>query len=302
MKTITVLLSIYGNSPFLIDFLKSLQSQSCQEFRLFYRADGYFSMPDELPSLLPDAAAHPDQQHCGVVGSYGKLVADAPESPYYMFADQDDLWHREKIEKTLAAMKQAEEKWGKDTPLLVHSDLRVVSENLSRISDSFVRYQSLATHKTSLKELMLQNNVTGCTVMINKALRDLVSLPSAAVCHDWYIAMTAAAFGRIVFMDEVLTHYRQHDSNVYGAVPLKAFLKKIFRRNSLHERLRLNQKQAAAFAEQFRDKLSPEHTAMLDAWSGNLNESSYLKRIACAWRWGFKKHDWIRTLGMWWAL
>ena len=302
MKPITVLLSIYGESPFLTDFLKSLQEQSCREFQLLCRIDGNFTLPDELNARFPDFMVLADKEHCGVVRSYSKLLASAPESSYYMFADQDDVWHSDKVEKTLSAMKKAEEKWGSSTPILVHSDLHVVTEELSGISDSFIRYQSLDPGKTDLKDLLIQNNVTGCTVMINKALYDLVSVPSNAVCHDWYVALTAAAFGRIVFINDALTEYRQHNSNVYGAVPRKNFIKKFLSRGSLKERLRLTQMQAAVFAEQYHEKLSPRQREMLTAWADNLNEPSYLKRIFCVWRWGFKKHDWIRTLGMWWSV
>ena len=32
----------------------------------------------------------------------------SPSGQYYMFADQDDIWHPDKVEKTLAAMREAE--------------------------------------------------------------------------------------------------------------------------------------------------------------------------------------------------
>ena len=35
--------------------------------------------------------------------------------------------------------------------------------------------------------------------------------------HDWFIALTAAAFGRISFVDRPLTRYRQHEGNKIGA-------------------------------------------------------------------------------------
>lgn len=302
MKPITVLLSIYGNSPFLTDFLKSLQKQSLQEFQVLCRADGEFVIPDELYTLVPGSMALEDNEHRGVVGSYGRLIHEAPESSYYMFADQDDIWHSDKIEKTLSAMKNAEEKWGREMPILVHSDLRVVTEELQKISDSLIRYQSLDAGKADLKDLLIQNNVTGCTVMINKALFDLISVPPEAICHDWYVALTAAAFGKIVFIDSPLVEYRQHSANVYGAVPRKNFVKKLFSSESLKQRLTLTQVQAEAFARQYHDKLSQQQIDMLDAWGSNLKEPFYLKRLFRAWRWGFKKHDWLRSLGMWWAL
>lgn len=302
MKPITVLLSIYGNSPFLSEFMDSLKRQTCREFQLVYRPDGEFPMPDHLHDLLPETSCLSDKAHCGVVNSYSRLIAQAPPSDYYMLADQDDIWHADKIESSLAEIKKAEARWGRETPLLIHSDLRVVSSDLSPISGSLFRYQSLAAEKNGLKDLLIQNNVTGCTVMFNKALRDLAKIPAEAICHDWYLALIAAAFGRIVFIDTPLLDYRQHEKNVYGAVPRQQLMKKLPQKEKLRKRLQETQKQAAHFLEQYREKLTPEQRLYVSAWANNLNETSYLKRISCVWRWGFRKNDWIRTLGMWWAL
>ena len=49
----------------------------------------------------------------------------ADEDSYVCFADQDDVWHPDKMEKTLAAMKKAEKRYGTHTPLIVHCDMRV---------------------------------------------------------------------------------------------------------------------------------------------------------------------------------
>lgn len=299
---ITILLSTYGNSPYLPEFISSLQHQTLKEFQLVYRSDGEDCMPQSLRTLLPGTQKLADESHCGVVGSYGKLITGAPSSDYYMCADQDDVWHPDKLEKTLAAMQKAEAAWGKETPILIHSDLRVVDEKLSCISDSMIRFQSLEPRKSALKELLIQNNVTGCTMMFNRALRDLVSFPSEAICHDWYLALIASAFGKIVFIDESLIDYRQHSANVYGAVPRRRLFEKLFQKKILREKLQATQKQAAAFREQFKDRLTSEELALVSAWAENLHDPSYLKRLFRAWRWGFRKNDLLRTLGMWWAL
>ena len=37
------------------------------------------------------------------------------------------------------------------------------------------------------------------------------------VMHDWWLALVAAAFGTLIFLDTPLVHYRQHDANTIGA-------------------------------------------------------------------------------------
>ena len=85
-------------------------------------------------------------------------------------------------------------------------------------------------------------------------------------------------------------------------MPRKKMIEKIFQRKNLHYRIRLTQKQAGLFAQQFEKQLSEEQLRILKIWFDNLKESNYLKKLFSTWRAGFRKNDWLRTIGMWWAL
>ena len=163
----------------------------------------------------------------------------SPSGQYYMFADQDDIWHPDKVEKTLAAMREAEaaavsgeaeaavseddekaENSACTVPLLVHCDMRVVDEEEQEIAPSYVKYQQMSPERCRLNQLLVQNNVTGGAMMMNEALVRLIlsrPLPRHAVMHDHWIALAAAAFGKVIFLDEALYDYRQHGNNVLGA-------------------------------------------------------------------------------------
>ena len=154
----------------------------------------------------------------------------SPSGQYYMFADQDDVWHPDKVEKTLAAMREAEAAVSEDdekaensactVPLLVHCDMRVVDEEEQEIAPSYVKYQQMSPERCRLNQLLVQNNVTGGAMMMNEALVRLIlsrPLPRHAVMHDHWIALAAAAFGKVIFLDEALYDYRQHGNNVLGA-------------------------------------------------------------------------------------
>ena len=55
---------------------------------------------------------------------------------------------------------------------------------------------------------------------MNRPLRNLIAGHARAeelFMHDWLIALAAASFGRIVFVNRPLTRYRQHEGNVIGA-------------------------------------------------------------------------------------
>lgn len=301
---VSILLSVHGDSIFLKGFLNSLANQSFRDFVLMCRFDGIPSPAIlSLVSGFPFAVVLPDQTHYNVIASYQRLLDTAMESDtkYFLFADQDDIWHPDKIARSVQEIKDAESALPTGSPVLVHSDLRVVDEQLKLIAPSMIQYQSLNPARVSLADLMIQNNVTGCTTVFNRALASLARIPEEAICHDWYLALTAAAFGTIIFLPESTVDYRQHKDNVYGAVPRKGLLRHFLQRQQLHERVRLTQRQAGAFLNHFRSDLSADQARILEDWSHCLTESSYLKRLGTVWKHGFRKNDWLRTLGLWWA-
>ena len=301
---ITILLSIYKDAPFLKDLLDSLEQQTYRNFIVLCRFDGGKDnrKNKDILNKYPFVQILEDESREGITDSYGTLLRSAgTEVPYLMFADQDDVWDPDKVEETLQLMKKTEAEFpGK--PVLCHTDLKVVSEDLKEISPSFQAYQSLNCTKKSFRHVLIQNNVTGCTIMINQALSAITAFPKGVICHDWYIALVASAFGVIAYHDRPLISYRQHSGNYYGAVPRKQLFAGIFAKHHLRMKIHATMIQAETFLNQYRNVLSEDQKKMLSAWADCRKEPSYLKRLATAWKYRLVKNDLIRTLGMWWAV
>lgn len=297
--SIDILLSLFGTSPFLPEMLRSLQEQSLQGASLICRKD---APCDEL--IRPLRCMHfakvlNGDEHLGVAGSYWELLKHST-AEYTMFADQDDVWHANKIAVTLDAMRKLEDIHGKKKPLLVHSDLQICDEKLNVLHKSFIRFQALNPSLTQLRHLMIQNNVTGCTMMINKALKQLLRpFPAEAICHDWYIALVAASLGKVFFLPEATIDYRQHVNNVFGA---KGRRPQKMHHDVLRKQLTKTQRQAGAFAWQYADLLSKEQRDLLLAWADCETESSYIKKLKQVLKYRLRKNDLIRTAGLLWAL
>ena len=138
------------------------------------------------------------------------------------FCDQDDVWLPRKIERMLEYLIAAEEKFGADTPILLHSDLEVVDANLERVDSSFARYFNIPSMEPDLVSILFANVVTGCASAINKPLMEKMlpfpdpHLVKAQFLHDWWSAICAVATGRILFLDESLVRYRIHADNVFA--------------------------------------------------------------------------------------
>jgi glycosyltransferase involved in cell wall biosynthesis len=232
---IAVLLSTYNGEKFLGEQLDSLLAQSHKNFILVVRDDG---SRDRTISILESYAGdHPERIHLlsrdgvnmGASASFAFLVDYVLKnkellglkSTYMMFCDQDDTWFSEKIEKLLAAMLATEADNDSTLPIIVHSDLEVVSEQNTVIAKSLISYQGLEIDRNSFLNLVISNLVTGCTALINEPLAEkALPIPEKAIMHDWWLALVATAFGKLVYLDIPLVHYRQHGNNTIGAKKL----------------------------------------------------------------------------------
>jgi rhamnosyltransferase len=222
--TVDIVCAVYNGARFLPELLASIRRQTVSEWTLWVCDD---HSTDESATLLRQAAAadhrvrvlEPATANLGATASFGRLLSNVPaDSPYVMFADQDDVWQPDKIERTLAAMRAAESREPADTPMLVHTDLTVVDEQLRVIHRSFWEFAGIDPDGTTLRRIIVRNVATGAATMVNGALRKLAdSIPPDAVLHDWWCACVAAAFGRIVSVREPTILYRQHGTNVVGA-------------------------------------------------------------------------------------
>lgn len=229
---IAVLLSTYNGEAFLDIQLQSIVEQTYTNHVIVARDDG--SRDGTLALLREWQRQHPERlyliadcpDNLGARGSFAWLVdyvlahkAELGlERAYLMFCDQDDRWFPQKMAVEVEAMLAAEDAGGDALPVLVHSDLRVVTEAEGLIAESFVRYQGLEIERNRFPNMVISNLVTGCTVLINEPLaHKAMPVPDDAIMHDWWLALVAAAFGRVVFLDQPLVHYRQHGSNTIGA-------------------------------------------------------------------------------------
>ena len=219
-----MLLAAWNGSAYLPALLDSLCAQTDPDFTVIMQDDG---STDGTPGLLQETAGRDSRfvfgaeqgQHLGAAGNFLSLVRQA-EADYILLCDQDDVWEPEKIAVLKQEMRSLESRYGANTPLLVHSDCSLINENGELIGESFFRRQGWDPAAVTLPRLLVQNNVTGCTLIMNEALRKLVASHAKAkelFMHDWFIALTAAAFGHISFVDRPLTRYRQHGDNTIGA-------------------------------------------------------------------------------------
>lgn len=296
---VAILMPTWNGEKFLCEQVDSLLAQDYPDFLIVTRDDG---SRDSSPAIIAEYASRfpqcfhvvpADGRNLGASGSFAFLmdyalrekVALRLTTAYLMLSDQDDVWHADKLAKSMQLLQDLEAQ-RPGLPVLVHGDLQVVDEARRQIAPSFVRYQGLEPRRNSFGRLLVSNTVTGCTALCNEALvRRALPIPVAAVMHDWWLALVAGAFGTLGFLDEPLLEYRQHGANTIGA--------KEYRRErrpaSLLRRLRDPQHddiltalslQAAAFQGCHREQLTMSQRGLLLAASILSSRSTILRKVA----------------------
>lgn len=211
------------------------------------------------------------------------LLTEFHDAPYVMFCDQDDVWHQDKVRKTLEKMKDIED--NPKIPAMVHTDLRVVDQNLQEISSSFCEYSAIKGNRLLLNQLLVQNVVTGCTVMMNHALAELAAtaIPEEGiVMHDWWIALLAAASGRTAFLDEALIDYRQHGSNTVGAKNVKSIpylWARLASRKKMRDSLTVAAKQAELLLTCYQSWLGKDAIVLIEKFASISDKGTIARDI-----------------------
>lgn len=305
---IEILLATYNGGKYLAEQLDSIFKQDNQDFRILVRDDGSSDNTlDVLKSYQSKFAdritiLETDAPTGSAFGNFSKLM-EASNAEYVMFADQDDVWLEDKISKTMNKMQEMEEEHGKQCPILVHTDLCVVDNNMNVIDQSFWSFQNLHVKKAnSLARQLVSNVVTGCTMMINNALlKKAPPVPQNAIMHDWWLAIVAAAFGKIGIVEDQTMLYRQHSSNEVGAKKFNFsyVVSRILDSKDGMESLLKTYKQAQAFDDRFKDELcaNSDLYKVVKEYIG-LYETNFVVRRINMLRYGFFKSGIVRSIGM----
>lgn len=280
--TVAILMSTYNAEPFLKEQINSILGQTYTNWKLFIRDDG---SSDSTSLIIEEFTKKDDRiffvnkdsiKNVGVISSFFLLLS-CVKADFYMFCDQDDVWLQSKIRLSLDRMNQQKKV---DLPTLVHTDLKVVDQNLNIINESFMKKEKL-NRKSQLGNLIIQNNVTGCTVMINNSFRNIVidkGIPNEVIMHDWWMALVGNAIGETLFVDVPTMLYRQHNLNVVGS---SSTIKKImggYGRKEIINSIIKASEQDKAFIDLYHENLSKKKLETIN-FAANMIHYPRVKRM-----------------------
>lgn len=221
MKTVDILLPTYNGGKFLQEQIVSILEQSHTNFKLLIRDDGStddtieiinsFRIKDERIFFYEDSIGN-----LGLVSNIEHLL-EKSSSEYVMYCDQDDFWLPYKIERLLNEILINEEKFGKDHPLLIHSDAYVTDQQLNITK----KFKGQAPLSYGLNKSLFRFYVQGASTIFNCALKvELLPFSKGIYLHDRYTHLIAEIVGNRFYIEEPLMLYRQHMANLVGSTSL----------------------------------------------------------------------------------
>jgi glycosyltransferase involved in cell wall biosynthesis len=302
---VEILLATHNSEKYIAQLMDSLLTQSLPDIRILISDDGSV---DETKNIINSYAENNPNIFIlenkfplgGAKENFFYLMAHA-KADYVLFADHDDVWYPDKAAKTMEAMRKLEQQFGTEKPLLVHSDLEVVDENLKTKTLSMMSAQKLSKTFKTLNRFLPQNHVTGCTVMVNKALIKRVAYTSLdpIIMHDWWMALIACAFGGVEFLDEPTIKYRQHPDNEIGAVDTRSpsyVSSRLSNTGTMKKRIKDTYWQAGEFYRTYGSELSEYDAQMVRAYSECLKINKWA-RIRVLFRFRLFKYGFVRKIG-----
>ena len=277
-EIIEILMTAYNGEKFIREQIDSILNQSDTYWHLTISDDG---STDNTPEIIDEyVQKHPDKirRHCsgcrfGNARDHFFHLMEQCKEEYMLFCDQDDVWFPEKVGTLRKALLDATEEYGRETPILVFSDQTVVDEKLNSIADSLMLYERRYKSGFDYRKILFQNVITGCTMGINKALAILAGScidTTQTIMHDWWIGATAAKFGKVIYIDERLSSYRQHGDNSVGAKDATAIKRKLLNLKNIEDiRNNIDQqkKQTEIFLNTFSTSLSNEDISFCKGFS-----------------------------------
>ena len=260
---VRVLLSTYNSERFLRPLLDSVLAQTYSPLELWVRDDG---SRDSTPEILAEYARRfagrirvDAAPNVGMVRSYFALLRDAGrEAEFTAFADHDDVWHADKIERAIRTLRAH----GENTPLMYTGRLHIVDDQLRHLANSLLPARPL-----SFPNALVENVAAACTMVVNGAARDLLLDQrdiKGIIYPDWWFYLVVTAFGTVLYDSHMGVEYRRHGNNAVGSptgLRRVAEAWRLVRRGTFSSQLR---EQARALDREYGDRIPPSTRAALN--------------------------------------
>lgn len=217
LKRIAVLMATFNGARYIKAQIDSILTQQGTTLDLFLRDDG---SDDQTLDIIGEYLVEnqnvfliESDERLGAAGSFLELMNAVPTHyEYYAFADQDDIWMPNKLEKCRLKLEHL----GADEIGIAYCGYRYIDENGSPLGT----YKTAAETEISWKSAVVENPAAGFSILMNRACLIAARLSKEKYkrvrMHDFWVHQVAFLLGRTQRVPECLVDYRIHSSNTVG--------------------------------------------------------------------------------------
>ena len=214
MNRITVAMALYRpNMKWLAEELESIERQTYRDFCVIawndcpedtYDYESFFR--EHMPSIPFRIVG--GERNLGTTCAFEKLTEMA-ETPYIAYCDQDDIWCEDKLEVLLETIETERADLVYSDLMVIDADSKMIASHLSEVKPRQIIYSG----KDVLLHLLGKSFVYGCTtIMKTETAQAALPFPKCEF-HDRWLAVYAAATGKIVIAPKPLVKYRIYGGN-----------------------------------------------------------------------------------------
>ena len=214
-EKIDILLTTY-NTPieYLQKQIDSILNQTYSKFKLIISDD--CSSEEEIKRILEEyqkkdkrIEVYLQERNLGYNKNFEFLLKQS-KAEYIMFADHDDIWYPEKIEKSLKVIKNKKVD-------LVYCNANQINEKDKIIRENYFKYKNVPLLEGKNKLAITRCIGIGCSQIITKEIKEkMLPFKDAVIAHDWLAAFLANEGKGMAYIEEPLFGYRLHSTNVFG--------------------------------------------------------------------------------------
>lgn len=211
---------VYNGGRYLQEQLDSIASQTVSLNHVVVVDDNSSDNSWELLEAWSKNCGFPvtlirNKENIGVVRNFEKAALNV-DAEIIFFADQDDVWYPDKVERMLKVFNDP-------NVLLAHTDANLIDDNGVPLGRKLLATLLLRDDERdrvaggrAAEVYLMRNLVTGAACAARAELvREAVPFPVSWL-HDEWLALAAGLKGSVVMLEEPTMSYRLHSANTVG--------------------------------------------------------------------------------------
>lgn len=265
--SVSVVLCTYNGARFLEEQVESILQQTYPIAEIIISDD---ASTDTTPAIIEQMVLRDSRirfiqlkKNIGFSANFQQAMEQA-NSELIATADQDDVWHPEKIARLVAALAP-------DASLIYCDSIKFTQ---SIPIDPRPSLKNKKIEGSDPRMLSVFNTVSGHAMLIRKKLLATAFPLPEGVYYDWWLAVVAMSNDRVQFLPDILVYRRVHDRNVTLPIHLSAAQQRHAFRVTLVQHLKAFSQLSTLSAEQ-ADFFQKGYTYWNDSLNRKMNKELF---------------------------